>query len=358
MRERFPFSKISTLILFVLLVGSLLGSASASLTVKKIEPIAEIGTGYQSLAITSTHVALAGEGIEVRDRVSGARVVVQESSTSVLFTDLTTSASAINPDSITVASEEEKKVGLTRLILVEFTSSGEITRTSFFDCDKPLLPRSIHLFGDEIVIVGDIASDRGHQGFMVRRALSGEDFQLSRFGEMSTSIYAAANLRTLYGSSGENLVGSKRQGSSDGVILYLDKTGKAVKAVRSFASGTKREWSDVSPVHLAVGPLIRGKTSEVAITDFNSQGKPEWSTRIPGVMGLVEGRTVGFITKARIKALPGFTVKSNHALFLQFDKRGSIKSAASIPAISIVDIFEDHALVKVKSGATQLISFS
>ena len=383
MRERFPFSKISTLILFVLLFGSLLGSASASLTVKKIAPIAEIGAGYQSLAITSTHIALAGEGIEVRDRVSGARVVVQESSTSVLFTDLTTSASAsgasfiavgisessvvtsreqsdgaINPDSITVASEEEKKVGLTRLILVEFTSSGEITRTSFFDSDKPLLPRSIHLFGEEIVIVGDIASDRGHQGFMVRRTLSGEDFQLSRFGEMNTSIFAAANLRTLYGSSEENLVGSKRQGASDGVILYLDKTGKAVKAVRSFASGAKREWSDVSPVHLAVGPLIRGKTSEVAITDFDSQGKPEWSTRIPGVMGLVEGRAVGVITKARIKALPGFRANSNHALFLQFDKKGSIKSAASIPAISIIDIFEDHALVKVKSGATQLISFS
>jgi uncharacterized protein YrrD len=75
-------------------------------------------------------------------------------------------------------------------------------------------------------------------------------------------------------------------------------------------------------------------------------------------MGLVEGRAVGVITKARIKALPGFRAKSNHALFLQFDKKGSIKSAASIPAISIIDIFEDHALVKVKSGATQLISFS
>ncbi|MFM8843397.1 MAG: hypothetical protein ACKOFJ_04140, partial [Actinomycetota bacterium] len=64
------------------------------------------------------------------------------------------------------------------------------------------------------------------------------------------------------------------------------------------------------------------------------------------------------ITKAQIKALPGFKAKSNQALFLGFDKKGSITSASSIPAISIIDICQDHALVEVKSGATQLISFS
>jgi len=128
--------------------------------------------------------------------------------------------------------------------------------------------------------------------------------------------------------------------------------------VRSYATGAKREWSDVSSDHLAVGTLTKGNLTEVAITDFDSQGKPEWSTRIPGQMALVEGRVVGVITKARIKALPGFVAKSNHALFLRFDKKGIIKSASSVPATSIVDIFQDHALVKVKTGATELISFS
>lgn len=379
MRERLLLSRISILLLSSLLFGSSIGDATAALTIKKLEPLAEIGAGYQSLALTSTHFALVGEGIEIRDRLSGVSVVVQESSTNTYFTDVTTASEsfiavgisessvitardqvegAINPDSVTVTSEDKSQVGLTRLVIVEFTSSGDITRSSFFDNEKPLLPRSIHLFGDQIVIVGEMATDRGIQGFMASRNINGGDFRLSKFGEASTSIFSAANSRTLYGSSEESLAGSKRQGVRDGVIIYTDKTGKSLKVVRSYATGAKREWSDVSPDHLAVGTLTKGNLSEVAITDFDSQGKPEWSTRIPGQMALVEGRVVGVITKARIKALPGFVAKSNHALFLRFDKKGTIKSASSIPATSIIDIFQDHALVKVKTGATELISFS
>lgn len=379
MRERFPFSKISILLLFVLLLSSSRDGALASITVKKLLPITEIAAGYQSLALTPTNIALVGDGIEVRDRLTGVILVVQESSPSTLFTDVTTSSGsfiavgiaessavtlrdpsdgAINPDSITVMNEERRTVGLTRLIIIEFSGTGQVTKTTFFESDKPLLPRSIQLFGGQIVVVGDVASDRGYQGFMLTRSLLGDEFRMSKFGEISTSIFSAANSRTLYGSSEENLVESEKQGKRDGVIIYLDKNRKAVRVVRSFAAGAKRQWSDVSPAHLAVGTLIRGNTSEVAITDFDGQGKPEWSTRIPGIMGLVEGRVVGLITNAQIKELPGFKAKSNQALFLGFDKKGTIKSASSIPAISIIDIFQDHALVEVKSGATQLISFS
>lgn len=379
MRERFPFSKISILLLFVLLLSSSRDGALASITVKKLLPITEIAAGYQSLALTPTNIALVGDGIEVRDRLTGVILVVQESSPSTLFTDVTTSSGsfiavgiaessavtlrdpsdgAINPDSITVMNEERRTVGLTRLIIIEFSGTGQVTKTTFFESDKPLLPRSIQLFGGQIVVVGDVASDRGYQGFMLTRSLLGDEFRMSKFGEISTSIFSAANSRTLYGSSEENLVESEKQGKRDGVIIYLDKNRKAVRVVRSFAAGAKRQWSDVSPAHLAAGTLIRGNTSEVAITDFDGQGKPEWSTRIPGIMGLVEGRVVGLITNAQIKELPGFKAKSNQALFLGFDKKGSITSASSIPAISIIDIFQDHALVEVKSGATQLISFS
>jgi len=379
MRERFPLSKISILLLFVLSLSSSIDGALASITVKKLLPITEIAAGYQSLALTPTHFALVGDGIEVRDRLTGINLVVQESSPSTLFTDVTTSSGsfiavgisessavtlrdpsdgAINPDSITVMNEERRTVGLNRLIIVEFSGTGQVTKTTFFESDKPLLPRSIQLLGGQIVVVGDVASDRGHQGFLLTRSLLSDEFRMSKFGEISTSIFSATNSRTLYGSSEESLVESKQQGKRDGVIIYLDKNGKALRVVRSFATGAKRQWSDVSPAHLAVGTLIRGNTSEVAITDFDGQGKPEWSTRIPGIMGLVEGRVVGLITKAQIKALPGFKAKSNQALFLGFDKKGSITSASSIPAISIIDIFQDHALVEVKSGATQLISFS
>ncbi|MFM7463242.1 MAG: hypothetical protein ACKO29_04115, partial [Actinomycetota bacterium] len=188
MRERFPLSKISILLLFVLLLSSSRDGALASITVKKLLPITEIAAGYQSLALTPTNIALVGDGIEVRDRLTGVNLVVQESSPSTLFTDVTTSSGsfiavgmsessavtlrdpsdgAINPDSITVMNEERRTVGLTRLIIVEFSWTGQVTKTTFFESDKPLLPRSIQIFCDQIVVVVDVASDRGHQGFIL-----------------------------------------------------------------------------------------------------------------------------------------------------------------------------------------------
>lgn len=137
MRERLLLSRISILLLSSLLFGSSIGDATAALTIKKLEPLAEIGAGYQSLALTSTHFALVGEGIEIRDRSSGVSVVVQESSTSTFFTDVTTSSEsfiavgisessvitardlvdgAINPDSVTVKSEDKSQVGPARLL--------------------------------------------------------------------------------------------------------------------------------------------------------------------------------------------------------------------------------------------------
>ena len=361
-------------------------SASADLAVTRLVSVAELSSQTRALALTSDAIALAGDSITVlsRENPDLASAVTLTTPNARLFTDLvaldgrffavgigesrsalsatssTPSGEVINPDSITVPATSESGEGLTRLVLIEFTATGEVTRESIYESDLPLIPVAIKVFGDSVAIVGSIVSERGVQGFLASTDLELNFLRFDRFGDESTIIRSLASLRALYGSSSERLVGSERRSVQDGVILYLDGSGAPTRVVRSFLSSSQRSWNHVSTAHLAVGEVKRGGSEEVAITKFSSKGSPQWNTRFPGSDGHLDRRTLGLITSKKLDGIARITPKGKNAVFIEYaskglSKRGAIARVASIPARNIVDMANGYAVIVDREGRFQLV---
>ncbi len=358
-------------------------TSHAEIEVKRLAPQLQLDGGIRAIATTSDVIALAGEKIRVisKGATDLTSALTLTGSSARLFTDLTwhqgrffavgiaesstvasitTPPNLINPDSITIGAGAAQSQGLTRLVLLEFSTAGVVLKESIFDSDRPLLPRTVRIFGDRIAIVGSIASATGVQGFLATVDLSGKYLSFTTYGDASTEITSLANLRTLYGGSSERLAGSNRQGISDGVILYLDGEGKLSRVVRSFLASSERSWEEVSTSHLAVGPVKRSGGEEVAITKFSSSGAPQWFVRYPGSDPHLSQRTVGLITTKKLAGIARITPSGKNALFLEYDakslsKKATIKSVRSIPARSIIDLNDGYAVIIDREGRSQLI---
>jgi len=358
-------------------------TSHAEIEVKRLTPQLQIDSGVRAIAASTDAIALAGERITLlqKDATDLASAITVTGSSARLFTDviahqgrffavgiaesatslsLSTPPNLINPDSITVGGSVPQSKGLTRLLLLEFSTEGVIIKEAIYDLDRPLLPRSLRIFGERIGIVGSIVSTSGVQGFLAVSDLSGNFLSFSTFGDASTEINSLANIRTLYGSSGERLAGSNRQGISDGVILYLDSGGKPNRVVRSFLGSSERSWDEVSTAHLAVGPVKRSGSEEVAITKFSASGAPQWFIRYPGSDPHLDQRTVGLITSKKLAGIARLSPNGKNALFLEYDakslsKKATIKSARSVPARSIIDLTDGYAIIVDREGRSQLI---
>lgn len=357
--------------------------AQAEIPLKRLASQGEIESGFRAVAANNEVIALAGEKIILIQSASAApeSTITVLGSTARLFTDVlayqgrffalglaesvTTLGSSlplnlINPDSITISTSLTQSRGMTRLLLLEFSPSGVIIKESILDADAPLLPQSFRIIGDQIGIVGTIASRTGVQGFLAISDLSGNYRSFSRFGEGATEINTLANLRTLYGSSSERLAGTSRQGVSDGVILYLDSAGKLSRTVRSFLASSERSWHEVSSSHLAVGSVKRSTGDEIAITKFSAQGSPQWFVRYPGRYPHLNERIVGFVTVKKVTGIASSAVGGENAIFIEYEGRGlakkaSVRSVRSIPARSITDLNDGYAIIVDRNGRSQLI---
>lgn len=383
MRAEF-FLRISLALVVSLLLPA---TSHAEIAVKRMTPQLQLDSDIRAIATGTDVIALAGERIRVipksaTDLTSAVTVTGPLTGSSArLFTDLiayqgrffaigiaesvtavaiSTPPNLINPDSITIGGSSPQSRGLTRLVLLEFASSGAIIKESIFDADRPLLPRSLRIFGDRIAIVGSIASASGVQGFLATTDLAGNYLAFSTYGDASTEINSVANLRTLYGGSSERLAGSNRQGISDGVILYLDGEGRLTRVVRSFLASSERSWDEASTSHLAVGPVKRSGGQEVAITKFSATGAPQWFVRYPGSDPHLYQGTVGFIATKKLSGIARIAPSGKNAIFLEYaakslSKKATLKSVRSIPANSITDLTDGYAIIVDREGRSQLI---
>jgi len=371
--------RIARPLVLALLFALLPSQGHAAITAKRVTALFEVPSTVRAIAATKTSIALVGESINLLPQSARSFDDARElESEALLFTDVTTTtqgflavgiaessvvtstalpSNLINPDSIPAGSSTERTLGSTRLVVTEFTEAGEITKESIFDLDDPLIPASVLVTSDRIVIVGTIASEVGTQGFLASIGRDHGAFALTRYGVSGTSINALANPRTLYGSSDERLAGTNRRGSRDGVIFYLDSGSQLTRVVRSFQASTERSWSAVNTSHLAVGSAIRGENVEVAVTKFNAKGEPSWFFRLPGADPHLRGTTLAFVTKKRIDGISNFAPKSATALFVVLDtkKNGAFRSAVSIPARDIKDLTEGFALIVDRDGRSQLV---
>jgi len=350
---------------------------------KRLVSVAEISNGTRAVAASGDVIALAGDSITVLSRSNPNSIdqILVEPTSARLFTDITTSngrffaigigesrtalstipsSNIINPDSITVPGSEQTAQGLTRLVLVEFTPTGEVVKESIFESDLPLIPLNLKVFNSSIAIVGTVVSERGVQGFLATADLMLNYIAFNRFGEESTIINALASTRILYGSSSEALAGSKPRGIADGVIFYLDGSGNLTRVVRSFLASSDRSWGDVNTAHLAVGEVKRSGVNEVAITKFSPGGSPQWFTRFSGSDGHLDLRTLGLITSRKLVGVARVSPKGKNAVFIEYaakglNKRGTIARVASIPARNIIDMADGYAVIVDREGLFQLV---
>lgn len=357
--------------------------AQGELAVSRLTSLTELPQGTRALAATGETIAIAGDSITILSRLAPDPInsITVGATSARLFTDIVTAgdrffavgigeskttlsslpaANVINPDSITVPGSTETAQGLTRLVLLEFDAMGQVIKESIYESDLPLIPVSIKVFGDSIGIVGSVVSERGVQGFLATSDLALNFLSFNRYGDESTIIRSLASMRALYGSSSERLVGSNRQGITDGVILYLDASNSLTRVTRSYLASSQRSWDHVSASHLAVGAVKRSNGSEVAITKFSAQGAPQWFTRFPGSDGHLDLRTVGLITSKKLQGISKITPKGKNALFIEYaskglNKRGSIARVTSIPAREIIDMADGYGVIVDRAGRFQLI---
>ena len=383
--RRIPFALLALTLASISILG--ISSANAEIAVKRLTPQLEISNEIRAVAASGEKIALAGTSLTLIDRsardLASAITVsaTMTTSTARLFTDLiafegrffaigvaesltatttTAPSNLINPDSVTVGGSTPESRGLSRLVLLEFTAAGEVTKESVFEAPRPLLPHSLKVIGDQLAVVGSIASQRGVQGFLATSDIAGNWRSFELFGESATEIKDLANLRTLYGTSGETLVGSNRRGVNDGVIFFLNESGRLTRVVRSFLASSDRAWEGVSNAHLAVGTVKRGGNEEVAITKFSSRGEPQWFVRYPGSDPRLDLRTVALIASKKLTGISTVSPKGKNAIFIEFDakglsKRSTIKSVAAIPARNLIDLRDGYAIISDRQGRSQLI---
>jgi hypothetical protein len=362
-------------------LASITGAWSAP-QLKKIDTTAiALTTSPRAHAVNQERIAIVDRDIEILDLSGSSLITLPALASKQLFSDVkkfktgfliagvveSSTASTleiepgtINPDSVDLKSESGSSNGMTRLLLRQISSEGEIIRDLFFESDFPLLARSLTVLQDRAVIVGERATLAGVEGFFAEFNLAEDlpqEVPLVRFlsiGKVSTQIYAASSPRMLYGASREKIGTSQVQSLQDGVIIFLNNNLAVSKVVRSFQRKSARLWSGVNGSNLAVGTLLEGSKSTVTITKFNKSGNPQWTVRIPGARSpVISEEVVGFVGKGSFLQLP--SLKSQSALFLTFDKKGVVKSALTTPALRIRGIADGYALIQLRSGAYQLI---
>lgn len=374
--------KLVRLSLLALFLSLLPDQALAALSPERLNATIEVPGDIRSIATNGEMIALVGNGINVLAKGSttfdGARSVeskgrlftkvisTSEGFIAVGIAESTVATSSelptnlVNPDSIPVDTQVVQSLGLTKLVITEFTTDATVIKESFFDMGRPLVPNSVLVTSERISVVGILSSEKGIQGFIANIGREDGALALQTFGSSDTHLNALATPRILYGSSSEQLAGSNRRGVRDGVILYLDNNAKLVRVVRSFQASASREWNTVNGSHLAVGNVQIGSKREVAVTKFTSKGEPSWFLRVPGSDPHLSGSTLAFITNKKVEGIANFTPRTSTALLITLDtkKKGAFRSASVISARSIKDIAPGLLLIVDRSGRSQLVPFT
>lgn len=374
--------KLIRFTVLALLLTLLPEQAMAAVSAQRVSATIEVPNDIRSIAINGETVALVGDGIHLISRgATSFDGAVTIESKARLFTKVIPSPEGfiavgiaessvatsselpenlINPDSIPVDTQVVQSLGMTKLVITEFTTEAAVIKESLFDLVRPMVPSSVLLASERISVVGSISSDKGIQGFIANISRDDGALSLHTFGNSDTNINALATSRILYGSSSEQLAGSNRRGVRDGVIFYLDNNAKLTRVVRSFQASASRDWSSVNSSHLAAGNVLIGSKREVAVTKFTSKGEPSWFLRIPGSDPHLSGSVLALMTNRKVDGITNFTPRTSTALFITLDtkKKGAFRSASAISARSIKNIAPGLALIVDRSGRSQLVPFT
>ncbi len=245
----------------------------------------------------------------------------------------------LNPENISLPTFDPLRSDLTSLVIWQLARSGEILNEFTYDVKKPVLFNSIAVDKNGFSIVGSVNDGLGDEGYLLNSNLTGEFSSPIRIGSSSTVLNGVIRnkdgTQTVIGTSGETIAGKKVQGSSDGIIILIAKSGKVFSVVRSSAPSSNRSWDSATTSLLLGGSSSVGPKNESAITKFSSKLLPKWSYRFASngsaltSAGANGGYFALFTSTSPITQLSGWKPKGTAALLLNFDSKGSITAAYS-----------------------------
>ncbi len=251
----------------------------------------------------------------------------------------TPTSAPLNPENISLPTFDPLRSDLTSLVIWQLARSGEILNEFTYDVKKPVLFNSIAVDKNGFSIVGSVNDGLGDEGYLLNSNLKGEFSSPIRIGSSSTVLNGVIRnkdgTQTVIGTSGETIAGKKVQGSSDGIIISIAKSGKVFSVVRSSAPSSNRSWDSTTTALLLGGSSSVGPKNESAITKFSSKLVPKWSYRFASngsaltSAGVNGGYFALFTSTSPITQLSGWKPKGAQALLLNFDSKGSITAAYS-----------------------------
>ena len=270
---------------------------------------------------------------------SGNIWIAGSASKTVIAPAPTETLNPINPDDLS-ATIIGKEIELNAVAVWKIPMGISTPETFLNQQESAVLVNSITSDGSGTSLVGVIATETGSAGFLMNTDAAGTYIDSIKIGSQATNINSVLRnkdgSKTLVGSSSEVLGGKKLLGLTDGIIMALDSKNEVTKVVRSSEVKAKRSWNTASSTYLLGGTVIKGSTTQSAVTKFSKTFAPQWTYRFNSTGSTyTAGSSRALIAStSTIQTLRGWVPKTARALLLTFNTKGLITEAYSGPSKS------------------------
>jgi hypothetical protein len=261
---------------------------------------------------------------------SSASLISGESATAITGID--------NPDNVVLEGDAFLRTDMTNVGLWKLSAAGDLLAT--YQQSTPSIPvvSSISVIHSGLSIVGSVDG----KPFLLTATTSGIFGKVIYFGSSKSEFNAVARnpdgSSTIFGSSAETLAGKKVAGIRDGLLLKVSNTGAISSLVRSSANGAARSWVSGDSVNLTSGPVIVGKSTETAITKFNTKFAPTWTLRVSSTgasqsLSANGNSYLAVTSRAPIAGVLKWKPVKPALIVLTFDSKGVLKAATALPGL-------------------------
>jgi hypothetical protein len=227
---------------------------------------------------------------------------------------------------------------MTHVGVWKLSAAGDLLAT--YQLSTPAIPvvSGLSVIHSGLSIVGSIDG----KPFLLTATTSGVFGKITYFGssksEFNTVARNSDGSSTIFGSSAETLAGKKVAGIRDGILLKVSKAGAVTSLIRSSANNASRSWVSGDSLNLSSGPVIVGKTTETAITKFNTKFAPTWTLRVPSTGASLSlsanvNSYLAVASRAPITGLLKWKPAKPALIVLTFDSKGVLKAATALPGL-------------------------
>lgn len=262
----------------------------------------------------------------------GSIWVAGNSASTTLSETITAVAGSLNPDSVTVENPVELRGDLKITSLWQLSPLGDLLSQIDLKTTQPALVDGISLNKTGASVL--LSREGGQSLALVKAGKLEREIKIGTFKSKFSTIFRGADGSTsLFGSSSETLGGKKLAGKVDGILLKVSKAGSVSTVVRSSAAGAIRDWQSATATNFLTGVVKSGKSTETAMTKFNSSFVPTWTTRFPssGTSLAAPGANGSvfaiFEPTTALKGVTGFKQRKGQSVALHFDSKGILIGA-------------------------------